>query len=154
MLSTSLLKAYPFLDEPKATQETCFNFQDVDPNITFIFGDAITSNNFNGIFGEFFFLGGGSTTGGSASTSSGSLFISNLNLSYEFIPELNSLSFTYEDFGGNVNLIINGSLLNSDDFTDFDGMSVAGVTIQASIPGFVELTGPISTLSIGGQELF
>jgi len=66
--------------------------------------------------------------------------------------------FDYADFGGDENLVINGTVLELPDFASAPG-SVAGVNISVTPPmgggvlGQVSLAGPLTSLAIGGQEL-
>lgn len=66
--------------------------------------------------------------------------------------------FDYADFGGDENLVINGTALELPDFASAPA-TVAGVNISVMPPmgggvlGRVSLAGPLTSLAIGGQEL-
>ena len=74
--------------------------------------------------------------------------------------QVTSANFEFADFGGDENLVINGTVLQTFRLTSLPG-SLAGVNIAVTnvtnglggTLGNVELTGPISSLAIGGQEL-
>ncbi len=83
----------------------------------------------------------------------------NVNLDFDFGGPQSVISFQYAEFGGNVNLTVNGTLLNFDDYIDMNGMVPGGVIVSVSedFPGAntgsVTLTGNIGQFSTGGQEL-
>ncbi|WP_264322338.1 SdrD B-like domain-containing protein [Zarconia navalis] len=69
------------------------------------------------------------------------------------------LSLVFGEFGGNLNLEINGDFRNFEDFADIDGDTVGGVDVSV-VNGFgddqgtLQLSGDISSFSVGGQELW
>ncbi len=88
--------------------------------------------------------------------------ISNIRLDFDISGlggPVTSASFHYADFGGDENLVINGTVIELSDFVATPAV-VAGVNVFAlwspiagGTKGTVTLTGPISSLAIGGQEL-
>lgn len=67
--------------------------------------------------------------------------------------------FDYVDFGGDENLVINGTALELTDFASAPAL-VAGVNVMVTsapmaggVEGQVSLSGPLTSLAIGGQEL-
>ncbi len=71
------------------------------------------------------------------------------------------VTIPFYEGGGNVNLHVNpamgGSIINANDFTDpaINGATINGVSINVlgtSQQGFIELTGPVDQVLIGGQE--
>ncbi|MEE8524447.1 MAG: hypothetical protein V3T72_10990, partial [Thermoanaerobaculia bacterium] len=64
----------------------------------------------------------------------------------------------FGEFGGNLNIEINGDFQNFGDFADIDGMIIGGVQVAVTNgfgndQGTLLLTGEIHSLAIGGQEL-
>lgn len=87
--------------------------------------------------------------------------LNNVRLDFDFPFTPNRVIFRYGDMGGNVNLLINGNLKNSDDLMDFDGTTINGVDVYVTeipvtggVQGVVLLKGPINRLEVGGQEFF
>ena len=91
------------------------------------------------------------------------LELSNASVLHDFagsIGPLENVSLQFGEYGGNINVEINGDLRNVNDFRDLDGMLVGGVMV--SIPyggngndcGKMTLTGTVDTLGIGGRELW
>jgi hypothetical protein len=68
------------------------------------------------------------------------------------------LTLCFGEYGGNVNLTINGNLRNVADLQELDGTSVGGVHVEVTdlgaSRGLLALTGPIQGVAIGGQELW
>lgn len=68
----------------------------------------------------------------------------------------------FGDYGGIVNLLLNGTPLIGDDLSDFDGMTVGSLTISVTqgtvaggVIGVLEIWGgPITEFGIGGQEFW
>jgi hypothetical protein len=82
-------------------------------------------------------------------------YVNNINIAFDFGGDIVALSMNYGDQGGNENLTINGMLQNVGSLTALDGMTVDGVLIgvnEAGGLGTLDLTGTISSFSVGGQE--
>ncbi len=87
--------------------------------------------------------------------------LNNGTLSFGFGP-VDKVSLRYGDYGGNENLVVNGSLLNVGDISDQNGVNVGGATITiTTLSTNISLTigdliieGDISSFGIGGQELW
>src|SRR5688572_22065651 len=104
------------------------------------------------------------STGGMAGGSGNELTVNNVNVAFDFndVPFTNAIALQFGEYGGNVNLEINGDQRNVPDFSALDGMTVGGATVEvvAGPPGaargslFVLSPGAITSFSIGGQELF
>ncbi len=85
------------------------------------------------------------------------LLLENANIDLSFGIPLNGIGLQYGDLGGNLNLNINGDFQNFQDFVDVDNMVIGGtnvfVVVDAGGAGAVFVVGPVSTFSVGGQEL-
>jgi hypothetical protein len=85
--------------------------------------------------------------------------VNNVLLAIGFGGPLSSLSLPFGEYGGNVNLEVNGDLHNVDDFAELSGSSIGGaqLTVVAGPQdglGTISLEGTIQTVAIGGQELW
>ncbi len=92
--------------------------------------------------------------------------LNNINLSVNPTAAVGSVSFLYADFGGNVNLAINGVLRNAGDMQAFNGMVFGGATVSAPAPvaffgghyGVVTINANpgnvVNAFALGGQEFF
>ncbi|MEM8782153.1 MAG: hypothetical protein AAGE65_04775 [Planctomycetota bacterium] len=84
--------------------------------------------------------------------------INNVRLVFDLsgLDPITEASFEFADFGGDENLVVNGVLAEVADFgalpAVLGGVNV-GVTSFTSSTGLVTLTGNITSLEIGGQEL-
>jgi hypothetical protein len=97
--------------------------------------------------------------GGSAGSSGQEMWINNVNLDFKLARcPFRNLVIYFGEYGGNVNLDINGDFRNSADLVDFDGQIIGGVDVRVvdgkeNSPGKMELEGEIRSFAIGGQEL-
>lgn len=89
------------------------------------------------------------------------LDINNINVKFDFSNvgfSVTSVSFLYADFGGEENLGVNGTVLELGLLSSAPAMiggvnvNVTEVAISGGVRGMVTLTGPISTVTVGGQE--
>ncbi len=90
------------------------------------------------------------------------LEINNVGVYFQF-SSTGDVMFEYIDFGGTVNLQVNGVgvVLEASNLASLAGfvapgiaMNVTTVPVGAAVKGTVTLTGPVSTLQVGGQELW
>jgi hypothetical protein len=87
------------------------------------------------------------------------MWLGGVNLDFKFPGcRIESLVVYFGEYGGNVNLDINGEFRSSDDFLDFDGQIIGGVEVRVvdgeqNVPGKMELTGEMRSFAMGGQEL-
>ncbi len=147
----------------------CVTFESVPPIDTdalFSVGESFVDGGATVSFAPFT-LGGGGTVedgaayadaGGSAFGSGQYLWTNNILASFDFAGPLGGLTLAFSDFGGSENLLVNGQLLNVDDFGELPG-SVGGVVVSASGEGSsgqgiggLTLLGPLRSFGIGGQE--
>ena len=98
-------------------------------------------------------------TDGMAAGSGQELMVNNVNVSFDFPVVPDEVTFQFGEYGGNLNIDINGDFLNFADFSDIDGMTIGDVDVTVTggfgnDSGTVRLEGLIHRLAIGGQELF
>jgi len=131
-------------------------------------GDTFTTEGVDFAVSDFT-AGGGQTTSGFVEVVDSSqaggfadeLQINNVNIEPEIDQTLDGLSLMYGEFGGNLNLEINGEFENFDNFADINQTMIGGTDVftgDVGTPGqsrgFMTVTGPINQFAIGGQELF
>jgi hypothetical protein len=160
-------------ENPLPTEEvtevpyTCLDFEDLVLGTQFSSGDIITTAGVKVYVREFMWSNGTVTpsgfakveNGGMAGGSGNELAINNINLAFEFPSTIQDFILLFGEYGGNLNIEINGVFHNFEDFKDIDGMNLGGVgiSVQGGLGndmGVLELTGPIDVLMVGGQELF
>lgn len=167
-----LLGAYPL-----KAQEACIDFEDFQlgtffgPELGNMPGDTlfeqsgavVTAQTFQYANGQIGFLNSFIEGPPDAPWLDGNyLFISNNTLLLHFPPGTQQVCFDFFDLGGDDNFAVNGAAVSVlDQFTEVEGLSFPGVTIELSldtIPGInlligtVCLSGDIESLLIGGQE--
>lgn len=142
------------------------HFDDLAAGSTYPYGTTFMTNGVR-VGGEAFHYPWGWTAGGHAaidgkSRAGGSghdVMANNIGLRFDFGAPVQGVRFRFGEYGGNVNLEINGDLAIVGDFWQLDGLQMGGATIRVingngSATGSVELFGRIDTILIGGQELW
>lgn len=150
-----------------------YDFSGPAPGSTYVFGDSLTPPGSTAEFKRFQWSSGTWTAAGvatiyatdNAGGAANELNLNNINL--RIIPDTPAVYATYKyaDFGGNVNLGVNGELKNTANLSDIDGDVVGGCDISVTetpIPGGyqgeVDIDCPdpvvIEMFGVGGQEFF
>jgi hypothetical protein len=113
----------------------------------------------------FFFFGGGSTCN-DATVSAGNvngtqdLNLNNTNVRFLFPGAVTSLGFEYAWFGGNLNLRVNGQLVNVNNPVDlvgvwgFPALGQVQVNVGPNAISLTPVSGAIVDFAVGGQEFF
>ena len=97
----------------------------------------------------------GSHSGGTGNE----LDVNNVSIGFAFPTVLMGLSMRFGEFGGNLNLRINGDFANFDNFADINGKIIGGVLVSV-VNGFgndfgmLVDSGSITDFEVGGQELY
>lgn len=83
----------------------------------------------------------------------------NTNLSFDFGSPKERLSIYFGEYGGNLNIKINGDFRNFSNFSEINGATLGGVSISVingfgNDKGLLRLIGTINSFVIGGQELY
>jgi len=98
------------------------------------------------------------TNGGLAGHSGKDVNLNNITVSFKFPVNPSAVILYYGEYGGNINVEINGILENVQDFLDINGKVIGGVTVTLTIVsgpgGVLNLQGTITSFSIGGKELW
>lgn len=96
--------------------------------------------------------------GGRAGGTGQELELNNINLNLAFATSQPQVTIQFGEYGGNINLTLNGELRNTGNFAALSGETIGGVTVtvdQSDGPiGRLICTGEINQLAIGGQELW
>ena len=153
-------------------QRDCIDFEDLIATKEYFVGDMFLADNTglqaNIDVEDFLFSDGTSFAGGYARVDTAGaaghvgqdLMVNNVNLDFNFANPLGGLSLHFGEYGGNLNLTVNGAFHNFQDFTDINGAVIGGVVVTVPVGGFgndtgrLELNGPIHSFAVGGQELW
>ncbi len=155
-----------------APADICIDFEDLKLSSTYHVGDTFVADDSGfqaAITGEPFTWSNGVTTAaGEATINNGNLAahlgqevgINNILLNFKFDRTPTGLVMRFGEYGGNLNVEINGDFRNIDNFQDIDGQVIGGTLVQ--IPsggsgndhGAMVVTGDIHSFKIGGQELW
>jgi len=142
-------------------------FEDLTVHAPYYHTDSFVSHGIKFEVAPFQWGSGAFTTGGkvfadNAGAACGTdqdLMTNNANVKI-FFPEgvASSVYWAFGEYGGNINLVINGDFRNVRDYRDLDGMVVGGVTVNVLSGGWgddcgcVQLRGMVYELAVGGQE--
>jgi hypothetical protein len=134
----------------------------------FTAGETFTTEGVEFTVSDFVDSGGGTTSDlvrvsgtNQAGGFADELQIDNVTIEPEIEQTLDGLSLMYGEFGGNLNLEINGDFRNFDNFADIHQTSVGGTNVftgDVGTPGdsrgFMTVTGEVDQFALGGQELY
>lgn len=144
----------------------CVEFEEQLPGTQYTVGDTFTDAGVSITIEPFTWSNGTTTSSGLAEIDADNLAGSagndintnNVNLRFNFPSAPGGLTLWYGEYGGNLNIRINGEFQNFDDFADIDGTTIGGVQIAvAEISperGVLALSGAIDEFALGGQELW
>ncbi|MGB1250400.1 MAG: SdrD B-like domain-containing protein [Candidatus Promineifilaceae bacterium] len=96
--------------------------------------------------------------GGAAGGSGNELNSNNISLVFALTGDFaNGAEYRFGEYGGNINLSVNGDFVNFNNYQDIHGATIGGVTVSVingsgSDNGIVRLSGAVATLTMGGQE--
>lgn len=152
------------------TGSTCIDFDGLTVGTQYENGDSFTEDGTLVRFGPFQWSNGTWTLGNTAEVDPGaqaggsgnSMQLNNVNADFG-VGCATRVSLHYGEYGGNVNLRINGELRNTGNFSTLNGATIGGATIAITLisaPGAhnefatLEATGTITDFAIGGQELW
>lgn len=162
---------------------SCLDFDTYTPGLSAGVGPLLSLSDGNVRLNPFHPMSGPPTAGGSATvvnsnwavgTPANELWLANINLVVDAIPDVTYAKFNYADYGGSVNFGVNGVVLVAADLSDLGvpagggtfTTTVAGVAVtitRTDVPpsyhhGTVLMTAPpgvvIDTFGVGGQEFF
>lgn len=154
----------------------CVSFEDLQVGATFHVKDVFTASGASATIRKFQWVNGQWTGGGfarvadagNAGGSQNEIWVNNVNLGFSFGHPLCGLALSFGEYGGNINICINGDFRNINNFSDINKTTIGGVNVTV-IPsaqpnrGRLELSGEMNefalheqgsySLIIGGQEL-
>jgi hypothetical protein len=98
-------------------------------------------------------------TSGLAGGSGQEMMVNNVNLHFHFAAPLSCLELKFGEYGGNLNIEINGDFRNFENFADINGLIIGGVEVSVvnglgNDQGTLTLNGTIHSFVLGGQELW
>lgn len=143
-------------------------FGDLTPGTTYRVGNEFSSGAADFLVRPFTWSDGQTTEDGFASVDPAAamaggtgleLQVNNVLIDIGFGGPLERATLRFGDHGGNVNLEVNGDLVNVDDLADLSGSTVGGVRVTVvqepqEPTGTLTLDGRIGSFAIGGQELW
>ncbi len=146
--------------------EECIIFEDLNVGETFRVSDVIASSGYELEFAPFYFRDGRRYEDGKAVVyndrdaggSGNDILLGNTNMQIHLKEPVECLSAAVANYGGNLNIEINGEFVNFDNWVDIHGAVIGGVEVTVTggqdSPGRLILRGTIEKFIIGGQEFF
>lgn len=145
----------------------CAEFEDLNSGSGYKVGDRFITSNTIITVSQFVWDNGTPTGGGYAYVAAraaaggfgNEIQVNNVNLNFIFDIPSTGLSMLFGEYGGNLNINVNGDFLNFANFADISGTALGGVKISVlngfgNDRGFLQLSGAIKTFAVGGQELW
>ena len=149
-----------------AAAASCVGFEDLALSTTYAVGSVFSDSGVT-IIGKTFYWSSGTPysggyslveNGGMAGGSGNELQVNNINLGFDFGGPIPGLTLLYGEYGGNLNIEINGDFRNFERFAAINGLLIGGVQVTAvdlgGSLGQLQLDGTIHSFAIGGQELW
>ena len=142
------------------------DFEDLTLGDMFMVPDVFVTSGVSISVQPFTFSGGGMGSnfaqvqnGLLAGGSGKELAVNNVLLDFTFGGPIPGLGLLFGEFGGNLNLEINGDFRNFQNFADINGLTIGGVNVAAlnglgNDQGVLTLGGTINSFALGGQELW
>lgn len=99
------------------------------------------------------------TNAGQAGGSGKDLAAGNVNIGFQFPVQPNVVFLNFGEFGGNLNIEVNGDFRNFANFDDINAAVIGGARVAVTggggnSKGTLTLTGPVHSFAVGGQELW
>lgn len=122
-------------------------------------GTTITTSAFRWTNGTWTSAGFAEVDDGGLSGGTGyDLEVNNITVNFDFGRPVENLRLFFGEYGGNVNLSINGEFKNVLDLDELDEQMVGGTLVEVSLSptglGILVINGTVNSFSIGGQELW
>jgi len=146
----------------------CVDFESLTPGTTYLVGDSFMDSGVPMVVTDFQWSGGAWYSGGEAEVIGGdcaldgsglAMWTNNVNIDFGFPVLANGLTLNFAEYGGNVNIEVNGDLKNVENFVLVDGTYIGGVYVTCSGAGcngqgqgILKLDGNVTSFRIGGQE--
>jgi len=150
-----------------STAVQCTSFEDLALGTVYHVGDTFASNGLNFAVRQFVWADGTPTAtgfvevenGGRAGGAGQELEVNNSNLEVVLAAAVDGLRFRFGEYGGNLNIAINGDFRNFANLADIDGLVIGGVNVSVlngfgNDSGGVRAVGAINTFAVGGQEFY
>lgn len=144
----------------------CINFEGLVVGSKYYFGNVLWESATKMTLKEFYWSNGTPTTNGHLTVDNKQLAghtgldvnLNNITVEFTFPSIPTALILFYGEYGGNINVEINGDLRNVENFADINATIIGGVNVTITNvvgqKGVLNLLGTINSFSIGGQELW
>lgn len=143
----------------------CADFDDLTPGSEYVVGDVFVTRGYSVACREFFVEQGKRTTSGIARVNKAlagedlELQLTDISAEFDFGGSVPSVRFAFGEYGGNINLQVNGDFRIFENFADVNGLTIGGCSVtvtggSGNDTGTVLIEGKIGQFLVGGRELF
>jgi hypothetical protein len=145
----------------------CVDFENLAAGTTFTVGNTFNASGYPVEVKQFQWANGVWTSsgyaqiqgGGNAGASGNEVMANNVNLAFDFLGTITDLTVRFGEYGGNLNIEINGDFRNFANFADIHGTTIGGVGVSVvnghgNDQGVLSFSGSIDSFAVGGQELW
>ena len=144
----------------------CVDFEDLTPGTVYNVSNSFADSGVTVTAAPFQWSGGTWTSAGFTEVDTSNLAgglgsdmeVNNITLEFDFGRPVEDLRFLFGEYGGNINLSINGDFRNALNLPALHGQIVGGTLVEVmNSPtglGVVRITGTVNSFSVGGQELW
>lgn len=166
MLRSMIIAACAAVFCAKTTSAANVDFEDLTLGTMYAVGSSFTTGGVMVTNQTFTWSSGTPATSGFSQVENGGLAggsgqemeVNNVLLDFAIAPTT-SLTMNFGEYGGNLNILVNGDFRNFGDFADINMMTIGGVDVavtngNGNDRGVLTLTGAITNFAIGGQELW
>lgn len=147
-------------------EATCVGFEEPSSSTAFTVGSTFTDTGVTIELRAFQWGDGTWTSAGLATVSTAGdaghlgqeLTLDNITAEPLLDDTVGAVSFAFGEYGGTLNLSVNGDFRNVENFADVHGATIGGCSVSViaglgNDAGLVWIEGPVSSLTVGGQEL-
>ncbi len=159
------------IETPTATPTeipvTCIEFEDLKPGTAHKTGETFTASGIYITVGPFVWGNGIPTNSGfgyvtegkSAGGSGMEMEVNNVTMILNLRSPVNNLSLLFGEYGGNLNIDVNGDFRNFENFAEINRLVIGGANVSVlngfgNDTGYLQLSGKVNSFAIGGQELW
>jgi len=149
-----------------STRGPCIDFEGLPLGTTYPVGSAFTDSGATMSVKPFQWSNGNWTSSGHVRVSNGGLAgaagqeitVNNVNVAFSLPVVPGVLSLSFGEYGGNLNIEVNGDFRNFLNFADIHGATIGGTHVAVTNglgndKGTLTLTGEVHSFAVGGQEL-
>jgi hypothetical protein len=145
----------------------CAKFENLKPGTAYKVGETFITSNLNITVEPFVWGNGTPTSSGLAYITDAKaaggfgteIQVNNVNITLNLRIPPSGLSLLFGEYGGNLNINVNGDFRNFENFADINGLDIGEAKVSVlqgfgNDAGYLQISGAIKSFAAGGQELW